>query len=182
MYILGNHDEFIRPLLPYNVSFGKIKISNQCTHNGIDGKKYLVVHGDLFDGITRLAPWVSFLGDKAYDMLLSINTQFNRIRHRFGFGYWSLSKYLKHRVKRAMDFMFRFENNLADYCIKRGYDGIICGHIHHAEIKKIKEIMYMNDGDWVESCSALVEHLDGRWEIIYWTKEIKDVDTVSYSG
>ena len=179
IYVLGNHDEFIRPLLPYNINFGKIKIANQYTHSGIDGKKYLVVHGDLFDGITRLAPWVSFLGDKAYDVLLSLNTQFNRIRHRFGFGYWSLSQYLKHRVKRAMDFIFRFENNLADYCIKRGFDGVICGHIHHAEIKTIKGIRYMNDGDWVESCTALVENINGSWEIIYWTKEMIDVDTIS---
>jgi UDP-2,3-diacylglucosamine pyrophosphatase LpxH len=100
-----------------------------------------------------------------------------------GFGYWSLSKYLKHRVKKAVDFMFRFEENLANYCKKRGFDGIICGHIHHAEIKEINGVIYMNDGDWVESCTALVEHHDGRWEIVTWTKE-KDhvgIDTDSSS-
>jgi UDP-2,3-diacylglucosamine pyrophosphatase LpxH len=131
----------------------------------------------LFDGITRLAPWIAFLGDKAYDVILSLNSKFNWIRHRFGFGYFSLSKYLKHKVKKAVDFIFKFEENLAAYCKKRGYDGVICGHIHHAEIKEINGVAYMNDGDWVESCTALVEHHDGRWEIITWTKEKDRVDT-----
>lgn len=170
VYIAGNHDEFLRPLLSYNLGFGLVEIANQYEHIGVDGKKYLVVHGDLFDGITRLAPWLSFLGDKAYDILLSINTKFNWFRHRMGFGYWSLSLYLKHKVKKAIDFVFQFEKNLAEYCKKRGFDGVICGHIHHPEIKLISDVVYMNDGDWVENCSALVEHHDGKWEIVYWTK------------
>jgi 4-hydroxy-3-methylbut-2-enyl diphosphate reductase IspH len=98
-----------------------------------------------------------------------------------GFGYFSLSKYLKYKVKKAVDFVFKFEENLANYCKKRGFDGVICGHIHHAEIKEINGVMYMNDGDWVESCTALVEHHDGRWEIIIWTKEKDDVDNVIVS-
>lgn len=181
-YIAGNHDEFLRPLIPYELSFGRIEIANQMMHTGVDGKKYLVVHGDLFDGIARLTPWISFLGDRAYDLLLNFNTVFNRWRHRFGFGYWSLSQYLKQRVKRAVDFIFHFERNLVNYSRKRGFDGVICGHIHKAEIKIIDGIVYMNDGDWVESCSALVEHLDGRWEIIYWTRDKDDVDTATHSG
>jgi UDP-2,3-diacylglucosamine pyrophosphatase LpxH len=119
---------------------------------------------------------LAFLGDKAYDFILNLNSKFNWLRHRMGFGYWSLSKYLKGRVKKAVDFIFQFEKNLADYCCKRGFDGVICGHIHHAEIKEINGVMYMNDGDWVESCTAIVEHHDGRWEIITWTKERDDVD------
>jgi UDP-2,3-diacylglucosamine pyrophosphatase LpxH len=170
IYIAGNHDEFLRPFLPFGLSFGNIEIKNQVEHIGVDGKHYLVTHGDLFDGITRLAPWISFLGDKAYDFILSFNTSFNRLRHRFGLGYWSLSKYLKHRVKKAIDFIFRFETNLALYCKRKGYDGVICGHIHTAEIKTIEEVIYMNDGDWVESCTALVEHHDGRWEIVTWNQ------------
>ena len=183
IYIAGNHDEFLRPMIPYQVTFGRIKIANQATHIGQDGLRYLVIHGDLFDGITRLAPWVSFLGDRAYDVLISLNSTFNRIRNRLGFGYWSLSQYLKQRVKRAVDFMFRFENNLSDYCRRRGFDGVICGHIHRAEIKVINGIRYMNDGDWVESCTALVEHHDGRWEIVTWpwTRDTY-VDTVPHSG
>jgi UDP-2,3-diacylglucosamine pyrophosphatase LpxH len=174
VYVAGNHDEFLRPMIPYGFSFGLVEIHNQIEHIGADGKRYLVTHGDLFDGITRLAPWLSFLGDKAYDFILSLNGKFNWIRHRMGFGYFSLSKFLKHRVKKAVDFMFKFEENLAGYCKKRGFDGVICGHIHHAEIKEINGVMYMNDGDWVESCTALVEHHDGRWEIITWTKEKDD--------
>jgi UDP-2,3-diacylglucosamine pyrophosphatase LpxH len=171
IYIAGNHDEFLRPLMPYNIGFGNVEVMNQCEHIGIDGKHYLVTHGDLFDGITRIAPWIAFLGDKAYDIVLSLNGKFNWIRRRMGFGYFSLSKFLKHKVKKAVDFIFQFEKNLASYCRKRGFDGVICGHIHHAEIKEIDGIIYMNDGDWVESCTALVEHYDGKWEIITWTQE-----------
>ena len=171
VYVAGNHDEFLRPMIPYGFSFGLVEICNQTEHIGADGRHYLVVHGDLFDGITRLAPWIAFLGDRAYDFILSLNSRVNWIRHRFGFGYFSLSKYLKTRVKKAVDFIFHFERNLAEYCKKRGFDGVICGHIHYAEIKDIDGVTYMNDGDWVESCTALVEHHDGRWEIITWTRE-----------
>jgi len=181
IYVLGNHDEFLRPFLNYNLNFGMIEMTNQCEHIGADGKHYLVTHGDLFDGITRLAPWLSILGDKAYDFILGLNSRFNWLRHRLGFGYWSLSFFLKHRVKRAIDFIFQFERNLAAYCKKRGYDGVICGHIHHAEIKEIDGVTYMNDGDWVESCTALVEHHNGTWEIISWTQEsdsvVDDIDS-----
>lgn len=166
-YIVGNHDEFLRPLLRFKPSFGSIKILNTCDHIGLNGKKFLVVHGDMFDGITRLAPWVSFMGDRAYDLLLLLNTHFNYVRHKFGFGYWSLSKWLKTRVKKAVDFMWGFETNITTYAAKRGYDGIICGHIHNADIKLVGGTIYMNDGDWVESCTALVETREGDWEIIY---------------
>jgi UDP-2,3-diacylglucosamine pyrophosphatase LpxH len=175
-YVAGNHDEFLRTLMPYGISFGNIKITNQSEHYGINGKRYLVVHGDMFDGISDLAPWLSFLGDKAYDLLLSLNNQFNWFRHRLGFGYWSLSRYLKHKVKGAVDFIFKFEGNLVAYAKKRKFDGIICGHIHHAEIKMIGDTEYMNSGDWVESLTALVEHHDGSWEIITWTKHSDDDD------
>ena len=182
LYIAGNHDEFLRPMIPYNFSFGLIEIHNQIEHIGADGKHYLVTHGDLFDGITRLAPWLAFLGDKAYDVVLSLNSKLNWLLHRFGFRYFSLSQYLKGRVKKAVDFIFQFEKNLAAYCKKRGFDGVICGHIHHAEIKEINGVMYMNDGDWVESCTALVEHCNGKWEIITWTKEKDDVVTNTNSS
>jgi UDP-2,3-diacylglucosamine pyrophosphatase LpxH len=181
IYVLGNHDEFLRPFLQYNLNFGMIEMVNQCEHIGADGKHYLVIHGDLFDGITRLAPWLSFLGDRAYDCILSVNNKFNWVLHRIGIGYFSLSRFLKHRVKKAIDFIFQFEKNLAGYCKKKGYDGVICGHIHHAEIKEIDGVTYMNDGDWVESLTALVEHHDGRWEIITWTQEsdnvVDDIDS-----
>jgi UDP-2,3-diacylglucosamine pyrophosphatase LpxH len=168
IYIAGNHDEFLRTFMPFEFTFGNVQIYNQYEHNGADGKRYLVVHGDMFDGINRIIPWVSFLGDKAYDLILMVNSKFNWIRRKLGFGYWSLSKYLKHKVKQAVNFMFRFEENISDYCKKRGFDGVICGHIHHAEIKDVNGIIYMNDGDWVESMTALVENTDGTWEIITW--------------
>ena len=175
VYVLGNHDEFLRPYLQYNLNFGMVELHNQIEHIGADGRHYLVTHGDLFDGITRLAPWLSILGDRAYDFILGLNSRFNWLRHRFGFGYWSLSLYLKGRVKKAVDFIFQFEKNLATYCKRRGFDGVICGHIHHAEIKNIDGVVYMNDGDWVESCTALVEHHDGKWEVVTWTQETDDV-------
>lgn len=181
VYVAGNHDEFLRPLLPYNVSFGKIDFVNKADHIGVDGKRYLVIHGDMFDGISKLAPWISYLGDKAYDWLLYLNTKYNWIRHKLGFGYWSFSKFIKHKVKGAVDFIFQFEQNLVDYCSRKFYDGVICGHIHHAEIKQINGITYMNDGDWVESCTALVENFDGTFEIITWER-IDDVHSSSITS
>ena len=175
IYVAGNHDEFLRPLIPLGIGFGLIEVVNQAEHIGVDGRHYLVTHGDLFDGITRLAPWLAFLGDKLYDFVLNLNSQFNAVRRRLRLGYWSLSKYLKYKVKKASDFLFQFERNLAAYCKKRGFDGVICGHIHHAEIKEIDGVVYMNDGDWVESMTALVEHHSGQWEIVTWTKETDDV-------
>jgi UDP-2,3-diacylglucosamine pyrophosphatase LpxH len=169
IYVAGNHDEFLRPLMPYGIGFGDIEIVNQIEHIGVDGKRYLVIHGDIFDGISTIAPWLGYIGDKGYDLILNLNNKFNWIRHKMGFGYWSLSAYIKHKVKSAVDFIFDFEKNLIVYCKKRGFDGIICGHIHHAEIKEIDGLSYMNDGDWVESMTALVEHLDGTWEIVTWT-------------
>jgi len=166
VYVTGNHDEFLRPMIKYAANFGNIQLCNQATHFGVNGKKYLVVHGDLFDGITTLAPWLSFMGDKAYDFALNLNTRFNWVRHRLGFKYWSLSKWLKFRVKGAIDFVFKFEKTITDYAKKKGYDGVICGHIHQAEIKEVNGITYMNDGDWVESLTALVEHEDGTWSIV----------------
>ena len=175
IYVAGNHDEFLRTFIPYGISLGNVTICNHIEHVGVDGKHYLVVHGDMFDGITRLHKWLSFLGDSAYDFVLNLNSKYNWLRHKMGFGYWSLSQYLKHKVKKAVDFMFQFEKNLAAYCKRKGYDGVICGHIHNAEIKQIDGVTYMNDGDWVESCTALVEHFDGRWEIIHWG-ELINVD------
>ena len=169
-WIVGNHDEMLRNWFDFRLQFGRIRVLNEYVHHAVNGKKYLVTHGDLFDGITKVAPWLSFLGDKAYDFILAVNTKYNRLRHAFGFGYWSISKYLKLQIKRAVNFIFQFESNLVDYCRRKGYDGVICGHIHTAQIKNIDGIIYMNDGDWVESCTALVEHIDGKWEIVTWNE------------
>lgn len=168
-YVTGNHDEFLRPFVIDAFNMGNIEVVNQAEYRGIDGKLYFITHGDMFDGIGKMK-WVGLLGDKAYDAVLWLNTHFNYWRHKMGFGYWSLSQYLKHKVKKAIDFIFKFEVTVTDYCAKRGFDGVICGHIHHPEIKTMPNgIIYMNDGDWVETCSALVENYDGKWEIVYWT-------------
>jgi UDP-2,3-diacylglucosamine pyrophosphatase LpxH len=174
VYITGNHDEFLRHIITDDVEFDPIDLCDFYTHYGVDGKKYLVVHGDLFDGIHRMHRWISFLGDYAYDALLSFNSSYNWMRRKMGFGYWSVSAYAKSRVKRAVNFVFEFENSMIDHCKRKGYDGVICGHIHTPTIKDINGVIYMNSGDWVESCSALVENHDGTFEIIEWKNIISD--------
>jgi len=168
IYILGNHDDFFRNFIPYKINLGKIKVLNECVHVGVDGARYLVTHGDLFDTVTRVHRWVSFLGDKAYDYLLTLNGAVNSCRRLFRLKYWSLSHYLKTRVKKAVNFIFEFEATLSNYAKSKSYDGVICGHIHVAEIKNIDGIIYMNSGDFVESCTALVENVDGEWKIVHW--------------
>ncbi len=167
-YIAGNHDEFLRGFLRFKVNFGGVKILNRDIHLGQDGRRYLVIHGDIFDGLMRAdRKWIMHLGDNAYNLVLWMNTKLNFIRRKLGLPYWSLSKTLKKRTKRAVNFIQNFELQVADYCKRKGFDGAICGHIHVAEMREIKGIIYMNDGDWVESCTALVEHYDGRWEILH---------------
>lgn len=171
-YILGNHDEAGRKFLNFDISFGNIKISNRQDYVGIDGNRYLVIHGDFFDTLMHDKKWLMHIGDTLYDTMIWVNIQFNKIRNLLGMEYWSLSKYLKQNTKQALNFINRYEEHLANYCKEHNYDGIICGHIHHAEIREINGVIYMNDGDWVESVTALVEHLDGRWEIIHYAENI----------
>jgi UDP-2,3-diacylglucosamine pyrophosphatase LpxH len=166
MFIPGNHDEMFREFL--NVSFGQIEIRPEHIHVTKDGRKFLVIHGDEFDAVVAYARWLAVLGDWSYNALLSINTVFNNIRRRLGYPYWSLSAYLKQKAKRAVEFIGRFETALATEAAKRGVDGVICGHIHKAEMRQIGDVLYCNDGDWVESCTALVEHMDGQLEIVHW--------------
>ena len=169
-YILGNHDEGFRKYLNFNIDIGRIQVSNRLDYIGVNGKKYLVVHGDMFDQIMITKKWLMHIGDTLYQILIWTNTKFNKIRGLLGMQYWSLSKWLKHHTKQALNYVYKFEENVAQYCRRKGYDGIICGHIHTAGIRDIDGIEYMNDGDWVESCSALVEHNDGKCEIIYYTQ------------
>lgn len=168
IYIAGNHDEFLRKFMDTELNVGNIKIVDQCDHVGIDGNRYLVMHGDYFDGITRLSKHIVFLGDSAYTVLLEINNWYNKLRSWRGLPYWSLSKAIKANVKQGLDFIFEFKKNFVRHARSKGYDGVICGHIHTPEIENIDGMIYMNDGDWVESCTALVEHFDGRWEIVHW--------------
>lgn len=167
-YIPGNHDEFVRDWLDINIAEESITLTNEYYYEAVNGKRYLVTHGDMFDGVNRMAKWLSYLGDTAYSFLLWSNQYVNAVRRKFGFQYWSLSSYLKHNVKKAVNFIFDFENNVVRYCRSKDCDGIICGHIHSPAMKVIYDIEYMNTGDFVESCTALVETYDGRWELIYW--------------
>ena len=171
-YILGNHDEVLRNWLDFKLKFGRIRIKNEQVHETQDGKLLLVTHGDLFDGITRLAPWLAWVGDRGYQFLLWFNTIYNKCRRLCGMQYWSMSKFLKHNVKRAVSFIFEFEKALATHCKKNGFDGVVCGHIHTPEIKMIDNTLYFNCGDWVENCTALVEDDTGRFHMLQW----KDVD------
>jgi UDP-2,3-diacylglucosamine pyrophosphatase LpxH len=141
-------------------------------HVAADGKRYLVTHGDQFDGVIEHARWLAFAGDWGYRVLLAANTAINRVRRKFGFGYWSFSAAVKVKVKNALQFIENFERAVADEARRRGVDGVICGHIHKAEMRDIDGIRYINDGDWVESCTAVVEHPDGRFEILDWSRRL----------
>ena len=168
VYIPGNHDDRIRDFC--GIHFGGVVVARDAIHEGAAGRRFLVTHGDEFDGVVQHAKWLAFLGDYSYRGLLAANTLFNRVRRRMGFGYWSLSAYLKTKVKNALHFIENFEGAVAEEARRRGVDGVICGHIHKAEMRQIEDILYINDGDWVESCTALVEHMDGRMEILEWAK------------
>ena len=163
-FCTSNHDEFGRHFLDH--SFGGIEIREEFVHVTADGKKLWVIHGDYFDGVIQCAKWLAYVGDSLYEFTLKLNRYLNQLRARLGLPYWSLSAYLKLKVKKAVNFISDFEVAVANEARKLGYHGVVCGHIHHAEIRNIDGMLYCNDGDWVESCSALVEHADGRLEIL----------------
>lgn len=168
IFVPGNHDEPLRNYV--GIHAGGVRIEREVVHEAADGKRYLVIHGDEFDSVVRYAKWLAVLGDRSYQFLMRLNRYLNIVRARMGKPYWSLSAHIKHRVKEAVQFMGDYESAVAGEARKRGLDGVICGHIHHAEIKDMNGITYMNDGDWVESCTALVEHFDGAFEIIHWAR------------
>ena len=166
IYVPGNHDEFARQY--YDMAFGDIEIKNNPIHTTADGKKLLVIHGDQYDSVVLYNKWLAHLGDFAYETVLRLNRPLNKVRSWFGWSHWSLSAYLKLKVKNAVSYISCFEEVVAHDAKSKGVDGVVCGHIHHAEIRQINDFTYCNDGDWVESCTALVEHMDGKLEIIRW--------------
>ncbi|MBD1142692.1 UDP-2,3-diacylglucosamine diphosphatase [Pelagibacterales bacterium SAG-MED35] len=174
-YIIGNHDEVFRKFIPMH--FGEINIVNRVIHETPLGKKYLVVHGDAWDGVMKYAKWLSKLGSIAYELLLKLNIVINFFRKLRGKSYWSLAKFLKYKVKNAVKYIGEYERTVSDYAKRKNYDGIICGHIHHAEDQNFDGINYLNCGDWVESCTALAEKYDGTFEIIYWDNARKEFVT-----
>jgi UDP-2,3-diacylglucosamine pyrophosphatase LpxH len=168
VYVPGNHDEALRRVLPLGLEVAGIGFADEAEHVTADGKRLLVIHGDQFDSVVRYAKILALLGDWAYTAALGLNRYFNLARARFGYPYWSLSSWLKRQVKEAVKAIDRFEQALAADAADRGFDGVVCGHIHHPEMRMVGDVLYVNDGDWVESCTALVEHADGRLELIDW--------------
>jgi UDP-2,3-diacylglucosamine pyrophosphatase LpxH len=167
IFVPGNHDEFARKYLGH--MFGGIEVVEDFVHETADGRRLWVTHGDHFDGIIQCAKWLAHVGDWAYELTLRLNHHFNSARARLGLPYWSLSKFLKLKVKRAVSYVSDFEAAVAREARNRGLQGVVCGHIHHAEMRTIEGVLYCNDGDWVESMTALVEHGDGRLEIVDWS-------------
>lgn len=174
-YIPGNHDEMFRRWLPglgdpHKFEIAGITLRHEAEHVTADGKRLWITHGDQFDSVVRYAKFLAHLGDSAYTTALIVSRWVNIVRRKLGYNYWSLSQWLKLQVKGAVKAIDRFETALADEAKRRGFDGVICGHIHHAEMRDVNGITYMNDGDWVESCTAVVEHHDGRMELLDWAR------------
>jgi UDP-2,3-diacylglucosamine pyrophosphatase LpxH len=172
IYIPGNHDEMFRDYA--GLSFGGVEVQLEAIHTTADGRNLLVTHGDAFDGIVLYARWLAFLGDQAYTLLLKANIVLNAVRRRLNLPYWSLSSYLKKRVKNAVQYIGQYEEVVAREASQRGVQGVVCGHIHCAEIRQFGSITYYNDGDWVESCTALTEAKDGTMSIIDWAAHVRD--------
>ncbi|MEQ8249303.1 MAG: UDP-2,3-diacylglucosamine diphosphatase [Alphaproteobacteria bacterium] len=164
IFVPGNHDETARDYAGLTV--GDVKVMTDAIHETADGRRLLILHGDAFDGVVRYARWLYYFGDWSYRSAIVLNHWFNIARKRLGMPYWSLSAFLKHRVKNAVQFIANFEDAVVAEARHRGVDGVVCGHVHHAEMRMIDGILYCNDGDWVESCTALVEHHDGTMEIV----------------
>ena len=166
IFVPGNHDAMARQFS--GLAFGEIQVMEDAVHTTLDGRRLWVTHGDQFDVIMQHARWLAYVGDRLYTLILALNRWFNASRKRMGLPYWSLSQYLKHQVKNAVNFISAFERVMAEEAHRRGCDGVVCGHIHKAEVRDVDGILYCNDGDWVESLSALVETQDGELRIVHW--------------
>ncbi|MGQ0636963.1 MAG: UDP-2,3-diacylglucosamine diphosphatase [Planctomycetaceae bacterium] len=163
-YTPGNHDEFLRD---FAENFGSVQLADEFVHRTADGREILVTHGDRFDAVVLNHRWLTLLGDTGYNLLLAANVVFNALRRRLGFGYWSLSAAVKRRVKQATSYIGRFEDVVTRYAAQHGCSGVVCGHIHTPAISEVNGVAYYNTGDWVESCTALVEYSDGEFELLY---------------
>lgn len=173
IFVPGNHDEFARGFIGHQ--FGGIEVVEDAVHRLPNGTSLWVIHGDYFDGVIQCAKWLAYLGDNLYEFTLKLNRHLNNLRGRLGLPYWSLSAYLKNKVKTALNYVSDFEVAVAREARRRGHDGVVCGHIHRAEMRMIDGTLYCNDGDWVESQTALVEHWDGRLALVHWATESTDI-------
>lgn len=168
VYIPGNHDSVFRDY--DGMEFGNVEIRREAIHETADGRRFLVLHGDEFDGVIKASPLLKAVGDRAYALILALNRCVNFFRRRFGFPYWSIAAYLKYKAKTAVNYIANFERALADEAKRRNVHGLVCGHIHRAEITEIDGVLYCNDGDWVESCTTLTEDFNGRLALLRWTE------------
>ncbi len=166
VYIPGNHDEFARQFV--NHQFGGVELLEEAEHTLADGRRLWLTHGDYFDAVVQYAKWLAHVGDNLYELTLRLNRYVARMRAHLGLPYWSLSAYLKHKVKSALNYVTAFEDALAQEAKRRGFHGVVCGHIHRAQIREIDGVLYCNDGDWVESRSAMIENFDGSLELLFW--------------
>jgi len=172
VYIPGNHDDL---LAKFYGAYGNISVQKHAIHRLADGRRMLVIHGHELDTVVQNVKWLAFAGDVGYQFLLSLNPAINFVRRRFGLGYWSLSAYAKKRVKDAVSFIGRFEEEIVRYAKKFSVDAVLCGHIHSAAIRQFGDITYYNCGDWVETCSAVVEQEDGRIDMVNYPPLIRGV-------
>ena len=170
-YVTGNHDDFLRKFVDFGLTLGNIRIVNEAVHETADGRRLLVIHGDQFDVITRYHKWIALAGDALNEGTMSFNYWFNKARGVLGMRYWSLSAFAKQHVKTAVNVVSSFEESLARECKRRGLDGVVCGHIHHADARPMHGVMYYNCGDWVESCTALAEDFNGKLSIVRWVSD-----------
>ncbi len=177
IFVPGNHDEVFRDF--DGAVFGNLEIHREYIHRNADGRRMLVLHGDEFDSVVKCSPWLAKLGSNIYDVLLAANPYINWVRRLFGLGHWSLSAYLKNKAKSAVQYIGSFEEAVAQAARKRGVDTVVCGHIHRAEMREIEGVLYCNDGDWVESCSALVEDMSGRLRLVDWSTLKAQIPTAS---
>lgn len=164
IYIPGNHDEFVERFAGV---YGNISIQKHAIHTTADGRRILIIHGHELDAVVQNVRWLAFAGDLGYQFLLSLNPAINFVRRRFGHGYWSLSAYAKKRVKDAVSFVGEFEKAIVHYAERFQVDAVLCGHIHSASIRQFGAVTYYNCGDWVETCSALIENQDGTIELLH---------------
>ena len=173
VFIPGNHDEFARGFIGHH--FGGIEVMQEAVHTTADGRQLWIIHGDYFDAVVQCAKWLAIVGDNLYEFTLKLNRYLNSLRARMGLPYWSLSAYLKHKVKSALNYVTDFEVAVANEARRRGYQGVVCGHIHRAEMRDIDGVLYCNDCDWVESRTALVEHFDGTLELLHWAPALESL-------
>jgi UDP-2,3-diacylglucosamine pyrophosphatase LpxH len=178
VYVPGNHDEFAREFI--GNQFGGIEVIDEAVHTTADGRQLWIIHGDYFDAVVQCAKWLAYVGDNLYEFTLKLNRHLNSLRARLGLPYWSLSSYLKQKVKSALNYVTDFEVAVANEARRRGHQGVVCGHIHRAEMRDINGVLYCNDGDWVESRTALVENFDGTLELVHWAPAARNAGPRPY--